>query len=127
MIRTGIQRGEDRKIAVVHGARHSWDLGYRSELMTIRNITGYFTYIPIISRPQMEVVPWSGETGYVQQIWDRGLIEKDWGFKPTHENTHIFLCGNPSMIMSAVETLGKSGFKEHSKKSPGEIHLEKYW
>ncbi|MFQ6609988.1 MAG: ferredoxin--NADP reductase [Fidelibacterota bacterium] len=127
MIRTGIKTGGDRKIAVIHGARHSWDLGYRSELMTIRNITGNFTYIPIISRPQLEVVPWSGETGYVQQVWDRELIEKDWGFKPTPENTHIFLCGNPGMITSAVEIFGKSGFKEHSKKSPGEIHLEKYW
>ncbi|NQU68246.1 MAG: ferredoxin--NADP reductase [Candidatus Marinimicrobia bacterium] len=127
MIRSCIRPGEKRKFAVVHGARHSWDLGYRSELMTIRNITDNLAYIPIISRPKLEMVPWAGEVGYVQQVWDRNLISDQWGFQPTPENTHVFLCGNPGMIESAVTLLASHGFKEHSKRSPGEVHLEKYW
>ncbi len=127
MTRSHLRLGENRKFAVIHGARHSWDLGYRSELMTLRNIADNFTYIPVVSRPGEEVVPWGGEVGYVQNIWERELIKNAWGFRPLPENTHIFLCGNPAMIESAVAVLGKAGFKEHSKKSPGEIHLEKYW
>jgi hypothetical protein len=26
-----------------------------------------------------------------------------------------------------VGLLGQQGFREHTKKSPGEIHLERYW
>jgi len=31
------------------------------------------------------------------------------------------------MIDTMVEVLEKEGYKEHSKKAPGQIHLERYW
>lgn len=127
MLRSCLDPNQPRRFAVVHGARHSWDLGYRSELNTISNIAANFDYIPIISRPNLEVVPWGGESGYVQDVWERGLIQERWGFVPTPENTHVFLCGNPAMIESANTILSRHGFREHTKKAPGQIHFEKYW
>jgi len=55
-----------------------------------------------------------------------GLIEEAWGFKPTPENTHVFLCGAPIMINSVLPILKAEGFKEHTKDNPGQIHMEKF-
>jgi ferredoxin--NADP+ reductase len=49
------------------------------------------------------------------------------GSQPTPENTHVLLCGNPSMIEGMIESLGKEGFEESTKQNPGQIHAEKYW
>ncbi|NQV14072.1 ferredoxin--NADP reductase [bacterium] len=127
MLRNDLPCNTKRKYIVVHGARHSWDLGYRSELITISNVCRNFTYIPAITRPDEEHTPWRGESGYIQSLWDQDLIQAKTGLVPTPENSHIFLCGNPSMIDTMVSTLESQGFNEHSKKSPGNIHLERYW
>lgn len=115
------------RTAVLLGARHSWDLGYRGELIAMQRFCSTFFYFPVVSRPQDEIVPWSGQTGYVQDLWTRGLIEKSWDRRPTPERTHVLLCGNPAMIAGMLETLGAEGFVEHTKQQPGQIHVEKYW
>lgn len=126
MIRTEVYEGLRYRFAVVHGARNSWDLGYNNELRTLNYMSDCFTYFPIISEPQEELTPWKGHVGFVQKVWEDGLIEKAWGFKPTRENTHIFLCGAPIMINSVMPILKEEGFEEHTKDSPGQIHMEKF-
>ncbi|MBI4542246.1 MAG: hypothetical protein HY705_04385 [Gemmatimonadetes bacterium] len=37
---------------MVHGARNSWDLGYRSELEALNHGCGNFVYHPTLSRPE---------------------------------------------------------------------------
>jgi ferredoxin--NADP+ reductase len=127
MLSTHLMCGGPHRVAVLHGARHSWDLGYRSELMTLQHLCSNFTYMPIISRPMDEPTPWVDATGYVLDLWTNGALERAWGFHPTPEDTHVFLCGSPVMIDSAVALLGREGFKEQTKKAAGEIHVERYW
>ena len=127
MLRDDLPCNTGRNYVVVHGARHSWDLGYRSELNTISTVCSNMTYIPAITRPDKEHIKWGGETGYIQEIWNRGVIQEKAGFQPSPDDTHIFLCGNPSMIDTMMETLEAEGYSEHSKKSPGNVHLERYW
>jgi ferredoxin--NADP+ reductase len=67
------------------------------------------------------------QVGYVQDLWRNGAIEKAWGFCPTPDNTHFFICGSPQMIDDAVSMLKDEGYKEHTKKEPGQIHVERYW
>lgn len=69
---------------------------------------------------------WSGPVGFVQDLWQKSLIEEKWGFMPTPENTHVFLCGNPTMIEAAHLMLVEKGFLEHSRAIPGQIHVERY-
>jgi ferredoxin/flavodoxin---NADP+ reductase len=116
-----------RRIVVLHGARNSWDLGYRAELTNLQHLCENFTYVPIISRPSGEPVPWTGEAGHVQDLWVRGVIADAWGFQPTPANTHVFLCGSPAMIDQTEEMLCAEGYREHSRKEPGQIHVERYW
>jgi ferredoxin--NADP+ reductase len=127
MLRSDLVCNEPRKYAVIHGARNSWDLGYRSELLTIERLCHNFTYLNTISEKDNELSSWNGYVGLVEDLWNSEVIQNKWGFKVTKDNTHIFLCGHPEMIKGMIYTLEKADFKEHSKQSPGQIHLEKYW
>jgi ferredoxin/flavodoxin---NADP+ reductase len=116
-----------RRIAVLHGVRHSWELGYSDELKALAKENSDINYFPMVSRPKYEKTPWTGLIGHVQKIWEDALIEKAWGFKPKPSDTHFFLCGNPAMIDDMVKILSKEGFTEHSSRTPGTVHLERYW
>jgi ferredoxin--NADP+ reductase len=127
MVRTLVMSGGfDRRYAVIHGARHSWDLGYRSELETLANVSDRFTYLPVINEPAKEHVPWHGPVGFVEDAWKAERFTRAWGGRPTKDDTHVFLCGNPLMIESALRFLGEDGFAE-GKNGAGQIHMEKYW
>jgi ferredoxin--NADP+ reductase len=127
MLTTHLMCGSARRFAVLHGARHSWDLGYRSELMTLQHLCPNLSYHPVISRPEHEPVPWPGAIGHVQDLWQQDIVARSWGFRPTPDNTHIFLCGSPAMIESLIPMLAQAGFQEHTKQNPGQVHVERYW
>ncbi len=127
MLRTRLEAGGPRKVAVLIGARHSWDIGYVSELSTMQRLAPSFTFLPIVSRPQAEPVPWAGATGHVQSLWTGGALERAWGRKPSPADTHVFLCGNPVMVEDVTGLLQGEGFLVHGNKRPGQVHVEKYW
>lgn len=114
------------KMLVIHGAANSWDLGYSSELTLLETMFPNFKYYPTITEPKKEPAGWSGDTRFIGDIWDAGIAEKEWGFKPTPDDTHIFLCGNPNMVKGMRETLEKDSFIEHKRKTPGQIHIEEF-
>lgn len=126
MLRTILTQDEPRWISLLHGVRHSIDLGYREELMSMERLCDRFSYFPIVSRPSDEVVPWSGRTGYVQDLWTDSVIERAWGSSPTPRDTHVYLCGGDAMIDAMLDLLGRDGYEEHTKESPGQIHTERY-
>jgi len=126
-IRTTFGSDMARRYVIVHGARHSWDLGYRAELETISSHSANFTYIPVISRPDDEKTGWTGAVGYVQDVWRLDVINAEAGFQPKPDNSSMFICGNPEMTENMVKLLIADGFREHSKKEPGEIFVERYW
>jgi ferredoxin--NADP+ reductase len=127
MLRSQFERTESRRYAVLHGARSSWDLGYHGELITMSRLCGNLAYIPLVSRPDLEPAPWSGMSGYVQDVWKSGQLERLWGVSPVPSNTHLFLCGNPNMIDGMAALLQQDGYRLHKKNEPGQIHMETYW
>jgi ferredoxin--NADP+ reductase len=127
MLRTMFPSTDGRRVAVLLGARHSWDLGYHAELTTMARLCAGFSYEPTISRPDEEMTPWSGRVGYVLDLWRDRVVERAWGFAPTPENTSIFLCGNPQMIDDMCVLLTAEGYRERSRTEPGEILVERYW
>jgi len=127
MLRTHLDTGGIHRCSVVHGARHSVDLGYREELFHLQRDHANFSYLPVITRPALEPTPWPGATGHLQDFWATRPLRKAWGFEPTPADTDFFLCGNPSMVEAMQKILEGEGFTEHTKKTPGQVHFEKYW
>ena len=82
MIRTLVTKGSfDRHYAVIHGAKHSWDLGYRSELETLSRISKQFKYYPVVSDHESEPVPWNGAKGFIEDFWKSGELANEWSKK----------------------------------------------
>ena len=127
MVRTYLTADTARKVAIIHGVRHSWELGYSPELDAMQRMNRNFSYIQTVSRPQMELTEWKGHSGYVQHIWEKGILDDAWGFHPTPADTHILMCGNPGMIEDMETIIKAEGFEEHTSRSAGQYHVEKYW
>ena len=126
MLRSTALNNPNRKVAVIHGAYNSWDLGYSSELSLLESVVPNFSYLPTVSHPQNEIIPWGGEVGFVQQVWQSKKLDTRWNQKLSSENTHVFLCGNPYMIDETIQLLESEGFVEHKGKVTGQIHAEKW-
>jgi ferredoxin--NADP+ reductase len=127
MLRTHLGERSDSRVLVLHGARHSWELGYRAELSTMQRLSQRFTYVPIISNPEEELAPWNGLNGFIHDFWSGEGLARAWQMAPNPASMHVFLCGNPLMIEAMLKVLSAQGFAEHTPKQPGQIHLEKYW
>ncbi|HIJ83000.1 MAG: oxidoreductase FAD/NAD(P)-binding domain protein [Magnetococcales bacterium] len=115
-----------RPMAVLHGARYSWDLGYRAELESLDRACEGFSYVPVVSNPRNDL-SWNGLTGRLDNFLELPGIERRVGFTLNPDSCHVFLCGNPGMVENATSILRGRGFDPGSHKEPGNLHVEKYW
>ena len=119
MIRETQAAGDLRKTVVLNGCSYVDELGYREELEGWERDGSYpVRYVPTISRPHdPRNAGWSGRVGRVE-----GVVREvchDLRLKP--EDTVVYICGNPEMILNVEEILMRQGFPEfHVKK-------ELYW
>lgn len=119
MLRNGVLETSAKSIALLHGVRYPSDLGYREEVEAFSNkYPGRLQYVPVVSRGGDA---WAGIKGHVQQVFAQGVVT------PDAVTDHIFMCGNPAMIEELEVSLTAKGFIVHSKKTPGNLHVEKYW
>lgn len=126
MLRTMLMHETQRKFVVLHGARYSWDLGYRGELESLARLRPNFTYIPSITRPDQDP-HFHGRTGRIQTVLEEGAVEKDSGVALDPAQAEVFLCGNPEMVKVVKAQLEAKGFTSSHGKEPGTIHSEEYW
>jgi ferredoxin--NADP+ reductase len=126
MLRTMLVTDTSRLYVVLHGARHSWDLGYRAELESLARLRPNLTYIPLITRPD-EDPHFRGQTGRIQNLLPKGIVESLSGVRLDPSQVEIFLSGNPDMIQAVKEILASRGFKPDQDKESGTIHVEEYW
>ena len=115
-----------RHFIVVHGARHSWDLGFRNELSGLARHCANFHYLPVVTRPQ-EDATWQGRSGYLQDLIGSGAVEKETGLTLAPEDFELFLCGNPGMIDSVTSWAERRGFSRDFGHGIGNLHVEKFW
>jgi len=126
MLRSELDCNGARQFVIVHGARFSWDLGYRTELTGLARHCNNFHYIPVITRPK-EDITWQGRSGYLQNLIASGAIEEEAGLQLTPENFDIFLCGNPGMIETVIGWAEERGFVKDKGHDIGTLHTEEYW
>lgn len=118
MVRTGEIWSPSRKITVVHGVRYPTDFAYADELSSYQESGKGLCYLPIASRAGED---YTGRKGRIQRLFEDKLVH------PNPEEDSVFLCGNPAMIADLERHLCDRGFVLHSKKTPGNLHVEKYW
>ena len=129
-------RPHGRTITLVHGVRHTADLGYRWELDGFARASDLdLVYLPMVSRSDGDEF-WSPEVGrgriteLLKTLGDDPVIpdvsplpegidsEAVLARLPRGE-TAVFLCGNPDMITDATSLLTDKGYSE--------IYTEEYW
>jgi len=124
MLRTDQAWSSYEKIVLIHGVRHHQDLAYTEELKWFeKKFPGRFKLVQSLTREEGE----GCLKGRIPNLFEDGQIEKAVGWKCTADNSTVLLCGNPAMLDSMEETLGKREMKKHRSKSPGQIVLERYW
>ena len=119
MIRQSMMDHAPRKTVVLHGCSFADELGYREELETLRDTGAYpLTYVPTISRPNdPRNAAWDGRIGRAENVVRD--VCRDLKLHP--EQTVVYICGNPEMILNVEAELMDAGFPEfHVKK-------ELYW
>ncbi len=126
MLRTMLVNDSRRKFIVLHGARYSWDLGYRGELESLSRLRPNFTYIPSITRPDQDP-HFIGYTGRIQTLMEQGVLERESGVVMGPAQAEVFLCGNPEMVKVTTELLLGKGFAPKGGNGPVTIHIEEYW
>ena len=115
-----------RRLVMINGVRIESDLGYRQELEALARDEEWFVYVPTLTRDP-EDSPWEGIRGRVNTVMEPDVYESLVGAPLTPETCQVMLCGNPAMIDQVQGMLEERGFTRHTRKNPGQIHLERYW
>ncbi len=115
-----------RRFVVVHGARYERDLGYCDELEALQRDCRTMVYVPTISRPEKDL-QWPGHIGREQSVVTDGTQENALGGAFSPKTTHVFLSGNPEMVEDMERVYNELGFTLHGARSPGTLHIERYW
>jgi ferredoxin--NADP+ reductase len=126
MLRTMLMTETARRFVVLHGARYSWDLGYRGELESLARLRPNLTYIPSITRPDQDP-HFRGRTGRIQVLVERGVLEEESGVALDPAQAEVFLCGNPDMVGLVKQLLETKGYAAKAGERPATIHVEEYW
>jgi ferredoxin--NADP+ reductase len=131
-----LRKGHVGPIVSAVSVRQWSDLGYLEHHRTLEARYPNYHYVPLPTREPD--VP----KRYIQDLISSDAFATEIGVELDPERTHVFLCGNPSMIglpetvdgeerfpetVGAVQLLVERGFKLDRRNDPGNIHYEEYW
>jgi len=133
-----LRKGHRGLIVSIVCNRYEKDHGYKTTHAELTQKYPNYRYITLTTRePQNR-----GKKVYIQDFIDSGELEEQLGKPLDPKRTHVFVCGNPSMIgipkyvdgkkiypepRGVIEVLEKRGFQADHRKAKGNIHFEEYW
>lgn len=137
MVTELLRKGHHGPIVSAVSVRQWADLGYLDKHRSLEARYANYHYLP---QPTREPdVP----KRYIQDLIRDDVFQEQFGVALNPENTHVFLCGNPSMIglpeegedgaitypevVGVVELLAQRGFTLDHRKQRGNVHYEEYW
>tara|TARA_Y100000814_G_scaffold292749_1_gene272115 strand:- start:563 stop:1519 length:957 start_codon:yes stop_codon:yes gene_type:complete len=139
MIWNLLQQGYKGQIASINCVRYKKDLAYEQKYRDLEKKYPNLSYHTLTTRESDTL----HDKTYIQDYILSGNFEQKIGRKMHPEDTHIFLCGNPSMIgipkirdgkriwpegqKGVIQIMEERGFKMDYAKRKGNIHYEKYW
>lgn len=117
-----------RRIVIINGVRVASDLGFFEELTAAAAADQRLVYLPMTTR-EPAASAWRGLRGRVSELLDPAAdrLQSHAGIALDPDQCHVYVCGNPAMIEDVEQTLTARGFKKHTPRHPGTLHLEKYW
>jgi ferredoxin--NADP+ reductase len=137
-----LRRGHTGRILSACCVRYRRDLAYIDTHQELMRRYPQYTYLSLTTREADTV----GNKVYVQDLLASGQLEERLGQALDPAKTHVYLCGNPSMIgvptldkasgqwafpkpTGVIELLVQRGFEldQPAKKIKGTIHYEEYW
>jgi ferredoxin--NADP+ reductase len=138
--------GHRGQIVMATCVRRKTDLAYLNTHRELEHRYVNYRYLTLTTRePENLDATLPGYIGrrYLQDYFMSGDFERDAGIELSAQHTHVFLCGNPTMIgvphhthdparrypqpLGLVEVLERRGFCVDQPHEPGNIHFEKYW
>lgn len=105
------------RLYLLNGASRPWEFGYKDELIRLAEEIPWLQYVPTVSRA-WDHADWLGEIGRADDILRK--YADQWGLHPN--NTHVYLCGHPEMIVNSRAILKRRGFVDRSS-----VKEETYW
>jgi ferredoxin--NADP+ reductase len=140
-----LHRGHTGRIVSVVSARWRRDLGYLKAHRELERRYSNYRFMAITTREPENLDPSQpGFVGkqYLQDYVASGSFERETGCVLDPLTTHVYLCGNPSMIgyhapgesghagsdkPGMIQVLGPRGFVPDHGNHAGTIRLEKFW
>lgn len=137
-----LSRGHQGQIVSATCVRLRRDLGYLGAHAKLTRQYPNHHYLHFTTREVENINPRvPGYVGkqYLQEVVQSGTLEESSGVKLDPSRTHVFLCGNPSMIgfqppgapplesPGMIQILESRGFRSDGDDGPGKIRFEKYW
>jgi len=133
-----LRREHQGKILNVCCVRYRADLAYTEQQKMVEERYPIYRYLTLTTRePENE-----GNKVYIQDMITSGQLEAELGAPLDPETTHVYLCGNPSMIglpkwiddeivfpetVGVCQLLHERGFTIDQRKQRGNVHYEEYW
>ncbi len=111
------------RIVVVHGVRTTEQLAYREEIEELASTAPHLRYLAVVSGIDDES---SHLHGRITKHFESGSLEERAG-APFGADSHMLLCGNPTMIDDMTGLLKSRGFEKHRRRKPGHFNFERYW
>lgn len=133
-----LRRDHQGRILNVVCVRYRRDLAYTEQQAIVEGRYPLYRFVTLTTREAEN----EGKKVYIQDMITSGQLEEELGGPLDPANTHVFLCGNPSMIglpksiddnMIFPETVGvcqllnERGFTIDQRKQRGNVHYEEYW
>lgn len=119
----GIQRFKN--VVLIHAVRYKNELTYLSLMKELYiKYNGKLRIQTIVSREKDN----NSLSGRIPFLLKNRMIESKIGLKINKDNSHIMLCGNPSMVKETYLFLNTSkNMDKHLRKKHGQITMENYW
>ena len=135
--------GHRGRVVNVTSVRRKADLAYLALHHELMRRYANYQYLPYTTREPENLDPSHPDfvgKQYVQELFTSGKLAEDAGVPLGPADTHVFLCGNPSMIgyvppgapppasPGMLTRLADAGFREDaSGGGVGTVRFEKYW
>ncbi|MBI1371893.1 MAG: hypothetical protein GC159_03920 [Phycisphaera sp.] len=130
MYRTYRDTGRWRRFVLIEQCTRPDELGYRAELERYAAEDDTLIYLPTLTGDDDAVgSTWTGRRGGAASLFEPGALAEATGvdIDVSPDTCDVFLCGDPAMINPAEKPLLEREYVIRDHKTPGQLHVERYW